>query len=68
MTTPLERTRAVIHTKDFLMDLIMDLDLPKKTREDAKHLLRHFPDRHNFASDTEYFASYRTLKQEQPEL
>ncbi len=68
MTTPLERTRAVIQAKDFLMELIMDLDLPKKVREEAKCLLRHFPDKHNFGDDNENFASYRMLKQEQPEL
>ncbi len=68
MTTPLERTRSVIQTKDFLMELIMDLDLPKKVREEAKCLLRHFPDKHHFGDDTEDFASYRTLKKEQPEL
>jgi len=46
MTVPVERTNAVIRTRNFLLDL---LD-PKKTprvprliRQDAKNLLRHYP-------------------------
>lgn len=44
MTMPNERTRAVIQTRKFLLELSRDLSLPERIRRDAKHLLRHYPD------------------------
>jgi hypothetical protein len=43
MTMPNERSRAVIMTRDFLVELSRDSSLPEKVRRDAKFLLRHFP-------------------------
>lgn len=43
MTIPSERTRAVIQTHEFLVELSRDSSLPEKVRRDAKFLLRHYP-------------------------
>ncbi|MHB9351642.1 BPSL0761 family protein [Pseudomonas amygdali] len=43
MTMPNERTRAVIQTGEFLLELSRDLSLPERIRHDAKYLLRHYP-------------------------
>ena len=43
MTMPHERTRAVIHTRDFLVELSRNAELPEDVRSSAKHLLRHYP-------------------------
>jgi hypothetical protein len=45
MTMPEERTRSVIQTRDFLMELSRDMSLPERVRRDAKFLLRHYPSR-----------------------
>lgn len=45
MTMPDERSRAVVQTRDFLVNLSRDSSLPEKVRNDAKFLLRHFPSR-----------------------
>lgn len=43
MTMPHERTRAVIQTRDFLIELSRNTELPEAVRSSAKHLLRHYP-------------------------
>lgn len=43
MTMPCERTRAVVQTYDFLVELSSDTSLPERVRRDARFLLRHFP-------------------------
>lgn len=43
MTMPNERTRAVIQTGEFLLELSQDSSLPERIRRDAKFLLRHYP-------------------------
>lgn len=43
MTMPNERSRAVVQTRDFLVELSRDSTLPDQIRRDAKFLLRHFP-------------------------
>lgn len=43
MTMPHERTRSVIQTRDFLVELSRDTSLPERIRRDAKFLLRHYP-------------------------
>jgi hypothetical protein len=43
MSTPYERTQAVLHTRDFLFKLSGDRSLPEKVRHEAKFLLRHYP-------------------------
>jgi hypothetical protein len=45
MTMPHERTKAVLQTRDFLIELTRDASLPERVRQDAKFLLRHFPDK-----------------------
>ncbi len=47
MTTPDERTRAVLHTRDFLEALVSpdgQPGVPAEVREEARRLLRHYPD------------------------
>lgn len=43
MTMPYERSRAVVQTREFLVELSRDNSLPDRVRRDAKFLLRHFP-------------------------
>lgn len=46
MTTPNERTRAVLQTLDFLIDLSNPQrtpGVPRHIREEAHRLLRHYP-------------------------
>lgn len=46
MTVPIERTNAVIHTHEFLRDLInpkITPRVPKSVRLHAMSLLRHYP-------------------------
>lgn len=43
MTMPNERSRAVVNTRDFLLELSRDSTLPEKVRHDTKFLLRHYP-------------------------
>ena len=47
MTTPVERTRAVIYAKDFLYDLLDTKKtprVPRVIRRQAGRCLRHYPD------------------------
>ena len=46
MTVPVERTNAVIWTEGFLIDLLDPKKtprVPKTIRDQARHLLRHYP-------------------------
>lgn len=43
MTTPDERTRALVQSGAFLKDLRADLTLPESIRAEAHRLLRHYP-------------------------
>lgn len=43
MTLPHERTRSVIQTESFLVELSRNIDLPEELRLEAKRLLRHYP-------------------------
>lgn len=46
MTTPYERTRAILQTKEFLQDLLSPRACPRvphAVREEARRLLRHYP-------------------------
>jgi len=45
MTMPSERTRAVIHAREFMEELSQDISLPEPIRWQAKQLLRHYPSR-----------------------
>lgn len=44
MTLPCERTRAVVDTRQFLLQLRDDPALPEVIRMQAKALARHFPE------------------------
>jgi hypothetical protein len=46
MTLPYERTRLVVQTQEFLTRLSRDTDLPESVRVKARHLLRHYPSKH----------------------
>lgn len=46
MSTPTERTRALIETKSFLLKLVdrkRQPPVPKSVREHAEYLLQHYP-------------------------
>jgi hypothetical protein len=43
MTMPNERTRALIQTRDFLVELADDSALTASIRRQARQLLRHYP-------------------------
>lgn len=43
MTMPSERTRSIIQTREFLVDLSRDKSLPEAVRTEALRLLRHYP-------------------------
>lgn len=43
MTMPHERSRAVIQTRSFLVELSRNHELPEGLRAGARHLLRHYP-------------------------
>lgn len=44
MTLPYERTRSLIQTADFLLQLSRSQDISDPLRNEAKRLLRHYPD------------------------
>ena len=44
MTLPSERARAIIQTRQFLLDLLYKYKrVPKEVKGDARSCLRHFP-------------------------
>ena len=43
MTIPAERTRAVLQTREFLLELTRNQSLDEKIREQARWCLRHYP-------------------------
>jgi hypothetical protein len=46
VTTPYERTRAILHTRDFLVELLSAVQtphVPEAVRSEARRLLRHYP-------------------------
>ena len=48
MTTPYERTRALLFAGELLAELANPLktpSVPESVRERARHVLRHYPDR-----------------------
>lgn len=44
MTLPYERTRSLVQTGDFLRQLSRSQEIPDSLRNEAKRLLRHYPD------------------------
>lgn len=43
MTMPCERTQSIVQTGEFLGELSRDQTLPEAVRQQAKRLLRHYP-------------------------
>ena len=43
MTMPNERYEAVIRTKKYLEDMLVDFELPASYRDNAYRCLKHFP-------------------------
>lgn len=43
MTLPYERTRTVVQTREFLVEISRDTTLPEPIRTEARRLLRHYP-------------------------
>lgn len=43
MTTPMERTRTLVQSGAFLLELSRDKSIPEETRVEAHRLIRHFP-------------------------
>ncbi len=43
MTMPSERSRSVVQTREFLVELSRNKELPESVRDQARFLLRHFP-------------------------
>ena len=44
MTLPDERYRAVVHTRRFLLRLLTTPRVPKAVKDEARSMLRHYPD------------------------
>jgi len=44
LTLPYERTRSLVQTADFLRQLSRNQEIPDSLRNEAKRLLRHYPD------------------------
>ena len=58
MTTPAERTIAVLNTEWFLIKLCDPKkypNVPKAVREEAQRLLKHYPSMHNMKNIAESF-------------
>lgn len=58
MTTPDERTKAVLRVERFLMDLRNPKKyprIPKAVREEASRLLKHYPTQYNMVYIEESF-------------
>jgi hypothetical protein len=56
MTLPYERTRAVVNTHDFLLELLdpkVTPRVPKAIRTQAYHLLRHYPSEYDMNTISE---------------
>ncbi|MFJ3483821.1 BPSL0761 family protein [Pseudomonas sp. NPDC090202] len=44
MTMPVERTRSVVQTREFLRELSKSPQIPESFRTEAARLLRHYPE------------------------
>ena len=67
MTTPDERTKAVLRVERFLMDLRNPKKyprVPKAVREEASRLLRHYPTQYNMVYIDESFEPLENINYE----
>jgi hypothetical protein len=68
MTIPAERTRAVLHTERFLLDLCNPKKtprVPKQIREEARRLLKHYPTQFSMMYIDESFEPLKEINYEQ---
>ena len=67
MTTPDERTKAVLRVERFLMDLRNPKKyprVPKAVREEASRLLKHYPTQYNMMYIDESFEPLEEINYE----
>lgn len=67
MTTPDERTKAVLRVERFLMDLRNPKKyprVPKSVREEASRLLKHYPTQYNMMYIEESFEPLEEINYE----
>ena len=67
MTTPDERTKAVLRVERFLMDLRDPKKyprVPKSVREEASRLLKHYPTQYNMVYIEESFEPLEEINYE----
>ena len=67
MTTPDERTKAVLRVERFLMDLCNPKKyprIPKAVREEAWRLLKHYPTKYNMVYIEESFEPLEVINYE----
>lgn len=67
MTTPDERTKAVLRVERFLMDLRNPKKyprVPKSVREEASRLLKHYPTQYNMVYIEESFEPLEEINYE----
>jgi hypothetical protein len=67
MTTPDERTKAVLRVERFLMDLRNPKKyprIPKAVREEASRLLKHYPTQYNMVYIEESFEPLENINYE----
>jgi len=60
MTIPIERTAAVLRTRQFLFELVSPQHtkrIPSKIREMARGLLKHYPSEFDFTMVTDHWVS-----------
>jgi len=76
MTLPDERYRAVVQTQEFLVEILTTPRVPKRIKEGARAMLRHYPSEYDMKRAAEncpdVFAQkmeplYRMVKQHQQE-
>ena len=65
MTTPHERSRAVLKTKLFLLRLSDDQNVSEAVRFEAQALLRHYPSGHDVAVMAELIPAAFEVRDEQ---
>jgi hypothetical protein len=69
MTTPYERARAVLQTRVFLQELCSEQatpDVPESVQQEARALLRHFPEPMYVESIAKLEPSVFEMRREQP--
>lgn len=76
MTLPDERYRAVVQTQEFLVEILTTPRVPKRIKEGARAMLRHYPSEYDMKRAAENCPDvfvqkmeplYRMVKQHQQE-